>query len=355
VIKNFQTANKARRLQIESLTLGALVIYQLNALIYRPAEGNAESALLEAARQPFPDEEHASVAHSITYRRGAYFASDIVNDGVYRLPHGRAVSEEVLLTLYRVDYLDDIEAALDDADGQMTGRKRAKTGPLATTKRRKTTYNLQVASYSGKSDAGLNESEDDTTLTVKFLGNPTTAATGLSEVSDILHCLPFDILNIAPVPRSNIRWLLLDSAQHEKTKIDIFQTLKLRRIFLQTVCRILPADEWRSKVFDLYFPPKGLSKMHIQHFPSTKYYRQWAKLMDRTPEDVAKSIRERVYSWFSQLQWLPFPESDRMWSTKDIARKGSFLVPSTGVAGNWPHIAINSSSCCSADIEELRG
>ncbi|KAG1789699.1 uncharacterized protein HD556DRAFT_1243345, partial [Suillus plorans] len=49
VVQNLRSACRAARLQPESLALGALVSYQINALTYRPAEGQAESMLLEAS------------------------------------------------------------------------------------------------------------------------------------------------------------------------------------------------------------------------------------------------------------------------------------------------------------------
>ncbi|KAG1772225.1 hypothetical protein EV702DRAFT_976833, partial [Suillus placidus] len=49
VVQNLQTANQAARLQPTSLQLGALIPYLINALIYRPAEGQAENVLLEAS------------------------------------------------------------------------------------------------------------------------------------------------------------------------------------------------------------------------------------------------------------------------------------------------------------------
>ncbi|KAG1737036.1 hypothetical protein EDB19DRAFT_1637269, partial [Suillus lakei] len=51
VVQNLRSAHRAARLQPASLALGALVPYQINALIYRPAEGSAESILLEASCQ----------------------------------------------------------------------------------------------------------------------------------------------------------------------------------------------------------------------------------------------------------------------------------------------------------------
>ncbi|KAG2063846.1 hypothetical protein BDR04DRAFT_1036956, partial [Suillus decipiens] len=49
MVKNLQSANQDARLCHESLQLGALVAYQINALIYQPAEGRAENILLEAS------------------------------------------------------------------------------------------------------------------------------------------------------------------------------------------------------------------------------------------------------------------------------------------------------------------
>lgn len=65
---NFRSTGSASRLRNPSLALGALVIYRMNALIYRPAEGKAEEKLLHSACQHVLD--GADGTRPIMYGRG---------------------------------------------------------------------------------------------------------------------------------------------------------------------------------------------------------------------------------------------------------------------------------------------
>jgi hypothetical protein len=99
VVKNLQDADTPTRLDTSSLTLGAIAIYMLNALIYRPAEGRAETALLEAACQHMLDENGST--YPSMYARGTYFLSDVIVGGTYNLPKTRIIDSNVLEHLYR--------------------------------------------------------------------------------------------------------------------------------------------------------------------------------------------------------------------------------------------------------------
>ena len=73
----------------------------MNALIYRSAEGDAETASLEAASQHVYDAKNFH-PQSRYHRGKAYFLSDITTThGGFLLPNVRRVESDVLLALYR--------------------------------------------------------------------------------------------------------------------------------------------------------------------------------------------------------------------------------------------------------------
>ena len=118
--KSLENDSIQTRLQNDSLALGAILTYQLNALIYRPAEGHSEKILLEAACQHVIDGNEC--LSPILYNRGCYFLSDIAEtNGSYHLPTIRHISPEVLEDLYRRDSMDDITNEFH------TSRKRKQT------------------------------------------------------------------------------------------------------------------------------------------------------------------------------------------------------------------------------------
>lgn len=109
VVKHLENEDTNIRLQNEYLTTGAIVAYQFNAIIYRPAEGRAEKVLLEAACQHVLDENGCSRPN--LYDRGCYFLSDIVKTNKsYRLPTVWPLDVEVLQCLYHRDSIEDIKA-----------------------------------------------------------------------------------------------------------------------------------------------------------------------------------------------------------------------------------------------------
>ncbi|KAG2062928.1 hypothetical protein BDR04DRAFT_1123605 [Suillus decipiens] len=93
-----------------------MVAYQINALIYWPAEGRAENVLLEACYQHIPvDNADGSSTSPIIYRRGTYFLSDLVNDaGAYHLSNIRPIDTNTLLALYSRNFMEDVEVEFSD-------------------------------------------------------------------------------------------------------------------------------------------------------------------------------------------------------------------------------------------------
>ncbi|KAG1840138.1 hypothetical protein F4604DRAFT_1499336, partial [Suillus subluteus] len=161
-------------------------------------------------------------------------------------------------------------------------------------------------------------------------------------LSAIQHQFASDIFQLAPSPKlaSNSQWVLLNTAQRLRTKVDIFQSLDLSGIFRQVQYRIISDADWDNLVFKRYFPAKGASTAKaLQQFPSASYYRQWQALMDGLDEDRAEIIQNRLRQWFDKLYWVPHPESDRMWSTKKSGKEWTMLPP--GEPGNCPRIAVN--------------
>jgi hypothetical protein len=353
-MKNLRAANVTMRFGNASLALGALVTYQLNALIYRPAEGRAETALLEVASQHIYDAK-SSVSHPVMYKRGVYFLSDIVDDGVFRLPHVRRVSSGVLLDLYRRDFMEDIEAALIETPSQNTIPNTMPPRPHArqqTTKRRKTTSRVV---YESSDDSISTDSEDVDIMATA----PATMSTipEIGGLSDLLHQFPSDLLQLVPKPKSagEEPWFLLDKAEVARAKVGIFQSLDIHHVFRHAQCAMVDRADWQTTVFDRYFPRRNYQRpKSLQHFPSAAYYRKWENLMkEAIDDDAADAIRRTVSIWFSKLLWVPFPESDRMWSTRKVNGFEWRVIPSGEAVGLYPHLAINIDSCDKTVIAEL--
>ena len=329
IIQDFQHADSAKRLRHLSLALGALVIYQLNALIYRPAEGNAETKLLEAACQHIHNGPDDLSTHPIMYERGAYFLSDVTNDGGYALPMVRPVDPDILMKLYRRGFWDDmeaefyvapiqnkdtntshpvcrksltrklrtttrfIEAVEGDDEHQLTGvtepvesdddqqplteriTEFIEPAEINNHRRQRTKTKLRPAGAMESEESAEStseESEEDDISPGEF----NNIIDGIPGLSDILRQFPTDVCQLAPTPRSDEdgKWMLLDPLDKAQAKISMFQSLRVGRFFSQAQCWLMTATEWKDKVFLHYFSHKGVQPGNTRHFPSATYYMQ---------------------------------------------------------------------------------
>lgn len=355
VVQNLRSSNSTARLQHASLKLGALISYQINSLIYRPAEGRAESILLQASCQHVPASADGLTSRPIMYGRGTYFLSDIVNNtGAYQLPDNRPIEVDTILALYQRDFMEDIKVEFSQSHAQSSWFRNPKSSELS--RKRKTTHRLHGSDDESCSEmnGGVEENvkEQDTRRSACWAAfdapprTPTAAPASIisNELSAIQRQFASDIFQLAPSPKlaPNSPWVLLDPAQRIHAKVDIFYSLDLHSVFSQVQYRFVSDHNWNNVVFRRYFPAKGTSMSKaLQQFPSASYYRRWRALMDWLDEDDAKIIQNHhLTQWFDNLYWVPHPDSDRMWSTKKgSSRKWTILPP--GERRHCHRIAIN--------------
>lgn len=173
-------------------------------------------------------------------------------------------------------------------------------------------------------------------------------------LTDLLRQFPSDILQLVPNPKSSEEepWCLLTKGDVSRAKVELFQSLDIRRVFRLTQCTMVCADDWQTTVFERYFPRRSFQPpKSLQHYPSAAYYRQWRNLMKEATDEGA--IRETVRVWFNKILWLPFPEGDRMWSTRRANGSQWQMVPAGASVELSPRIAINVDRCDKRVIAEL--
>lgn len=392
MVKSFENDDVSMRLRNESLAVGAIVTYQFNAIIYRPAEGRAEKVLLEAACQHNVDQNGCS--YPSLYDRGCYFLSDIVKtDNSYHLPTVRPIDSAVLESLYRRDSIHDI--ATEFLDSQTCKRKGAHVSISYTLKRRKTTATI-MESTNDDSDGGewsgdsldaedmnadgdieepfdgddsdmadgtgveIEQAEDRNTLwqsgedltapqsqpLTRIVGGAMSDK-GTDVVLHIMRQFPADIFELISKPRKGDRtpWILPDMTQTQLSNINLFKSFNLSSIFRMAQYKIVGPVEWEKVVFDRYFPPKGAApRAGLQHFPVAQYFLSWTALLEGVDIPCAEKLRGLFLTWFQQLWWVPFPASDRMWNMKEVSSTKQFewfIVP-PGEPQSCPRLAVNS-------------
>jgi hypothetical protein len=148
-----------------------------------------------------------------------------------------------------------------------------------------------------------------------------------------------------------------DLVPKQLTSIGLFQSTNFSSIFRQAQYKCVNNETWENLVFDRYFPRKGEAyREGLQGFPVARYYRGWSHLLGRVNIQRAEKIRGFVLNWFCKLWWLPFPESDRMWSTKEtqLTRKSGWIMVPSGQPQKCPRLAINQAALRSEEEEDVR-
>lgn len=341
-----------QRIRNNSLTLGAMAIYQLNALIYRPQEGSAETEILHVACQHIPDEddEGQMLSKPIMYQRGLYFLSDLVDNWGFVLPDARFVEEKTLLRIYGVEYMGDLQVDLQQKE--RLGRRRLQVsydGKQLTQKRKRT---LNFVEMGRNSSSSPSQSESDTDVegensSAVPLGT-SSSGTSDSDLKFILKQFPTDILQLTPKSRTaGSDWLLLPRTPQafSSVKVDMFKSLNIGHILSHVQLRSLDIEDWEILVFDRYFPRKDFKPpTNFQQYPAATYYQHWLKLTG-SPNSKQEDIHQAALAWFKTLAWVPYPYRERMWQTQEAKGLGWIKRSRGALAGPCPRIALNAAVC----------
>jgi hypothetical protein len=362
VIKSLQRAKPARRIWRPSLELGAITVYMINALVYRPGDGQAETTLLNSTCQHVAlnasndsdddDDDDDDMTEPIGYNRGLYFVSDLVLDkNCYRLSANRQIGADMLAVLYRKPGLKAIDQEFSffhpagietQTNPNRIYNRRTKTLDLRYVRPDEDIapeFNLEARGVNLKPRARMT-GED-----IRFGGSDSDEdAEGIDiHVTKIFRQFPYDVFQVAPNRKSHKTgsWILLDDTARSGVRIDVFKTLDLSLIFDEVQYRIVDQNVWKDVVFARYFPAKGQKPPKaLQNFPAATYYKDWIDLMNRLSTNDANLVRRTMFRKFDELHWVPYPASDRMWATKSMTTRGWIRLP-PGKPQACPQLAIN--------------
>lgn len=328
-----------------SLTLGAILIYVLNALNYRPAEGQRETDLTHTCCwniYPRPagedltesdEEDERPVPVLLSY--GLYFISGVyMQDGTtFRMGGANAVSQESIERLYDVQHERDLNVAfhvktISERANPRTQNRLKEPRDVRRVVRREEL----IAQETPLADRGVTMKplprEHGEDIRVLFHNqmdgddNPPREPERIDDiVTRIWRQFPYDIFEKAPNHRSNTQGShsILAADRRREMTIEVFRATDLRELFSRVVIKIVDSENWRKLEFGRYFPVKNFkSPPRLQNFPNMGYYRQWNELMSRLSSKDAQIVRELFWETFKTFQWLPLTDSDRLWNTKSV-------------------------------------
>ncbi|RDB30189.1 hypothetical protein Hypma_012378, partial [Hypsizygus marmoreus] len=367
VVTDLSTSEEQHRRWHASLTLGAMVVYMMNALNYREGQSADEQELLIACSQHVWevdwDEDPDDVEeHPLAHARGLWFVSSVnMADKAARLHPRRLPRKETVARLYG-------EATFDQLAHRFGHTAILIDKPVGGSNVRRISNRRVDPRPAQWAPEDLSDDERDDIdiegrgITLRALdqmaGEDLDDWGGAPEDQDgdytpnailalILKHFPHDVFSCSAnrKDRRKTAYVLLSYEDIAEVTIHKFKTLDLSDIFTRVQARLCNAETW-DMLFDRYFPPRGtppIVKGEKQNFPYTYYYPRWIDLMNRVEtERAAKLIRDEVRKKFNALHWVPFAGSDRMWTTGTSSSKLYVLLPADGHRGSCPWIAVNA-------------
>ncbi|KAH9931385.1 uncharacterized protein B0H18DRAFT_832582, partial [Fomitopsis serialis] len=152
----------------------------------------------------------------------------------------------------------------------------------------------------------------------------------------------YDLIDKAPGPRDKRQPSYMIVSQEERVNAPdaLFQSPELP--FSQVRVIKVERDHWRTKMFDRYFPLPNVPINHaLQNFTNCTYWKLWGGLVGgRTTPVNVNLIRGAVFRLYDELLWLPYTESDRIWTTKTTTAMRANRIPCDSDAPA-PLLAIN--------------
>jgi len=141
-------------------------------------------------------------------------------------------------------------------------------------------------------------------------------------------------------------YLLLDVAERSNASHVNFQKQDLTGVFEAVPGAVGGADYMDREDNGVVFPKEGyVAKGRVQNFPKCLYYNMWASLMTRVRGGQEGIVRNELGKKFGGLMWLPYPETDRMWSTRRSTARWIGKGGEGREGGRAPSIGINGKYC----------
>ena len=353
------------RLNHRSLTLGAALIFMLNALLRSPSSYRQWTTLADAVTMRIAkgailsrEEQFHSIegldADPIRHRQGLFFLCDIVHDdsgGWWWIPESTHLGQshvpdvEVLTALYEVNDPTQLQAFMSPA-----ASKGTKALASTSTKHlpRDQTIDAECIHLDNVADLGL-ELDASGVRVMQMMGpnespsaNETPARSMDEIVNRIIKQFAVDVIGSVPNPRAGGSYLSLSPSECSEVTVDIFKQKAPFKSAWVKVARSLK-DFLDAAHLDRLFPEKNSASPVIPALQNCAYFRSWKRLMEHAVEKDAKKIRTAILEKvLKNLYWVPLTKTDKLWDTTRISktRDGLYMM-GEGTEGSAPHIVVN--------------
>ncbi|KAK7675980.1 hypothetical protein QCA50_014254 [Cerrena zonata] len=385
VVTYMSRCRASRRREKPYLTLGAILIYMLNALHYRPARGQAEDKLVlcccqrvaDGSGESDSDEEDEpnqprSLLVPILYKKGIYnIAGIIMRHGDARIHVFTTVSDHSLSFFYNEPSLTSIQAYFG-VHHQIAGTT-TRINPNRNPNKRVRTHEIQLDDVPAEQRVDFRLAErgvvveappprrgpdidalTDMDVDMELLGfvpNPQPISVN-DRVELIWHQFPRDIISKGPNERGESKpsYLCMSGEAIQAATIAIFNTRDMRDIFVRVQWRQADTKTWDETLFRRYFPPADAQiPTKFQNFRNCVYWQNWRQLIAEMTPTNAIITTACIKAKFDTLLWLPFASADRLWTTK-LSRNVYQFLPSDEPARAAPQIVFNPRRVAQAPL-----
>lgn len=341
-----QVTPPAYRTMRSSLTLGAILIYMMNAMNYRPGEGRVETELTQTCCwNLYQDDDDSDIIVDsdddrdpipVMLDHGLYFVSGITRQqGIaLRMGGGDSVPMDSINLLYGVTDEHDLKVGFNvktwhaDPKGRCRNRiQNRRKGPVDIRRivdeeelkaQDRTLAEQGIVMLPLPQEAG----PDITNPDVYRMDEDQDGQEGIDDIiARMWRQFPYDLLENGPNRKSNREpsHILMPMQERERSTVEVFKTTDLRKLFSRVVVKVVSEASWKRVQFKRYFPHKGFTPpTRFQNFPYMRYFQEWNTLMERLSEEDAKVVRESMWKEFKTFQWLPLTDTDRVWNTKKV-------------------------------------
>jgi hypothetical protein len=360
VLSRFCTAPPITLRRQPVLRTGAIMVWMLNAHIYRPGDQRWDLPLVACCALQRPqgnnDWEETGIADNEELEpafevRGAYFVADLVWDNdLFRLPAlgERELDMAQFRAVFNIGFHQLQSAMMSQA---ITGRTRTLAKNMVKHPRIPRPRNLvmrePLPDNPPVEDFGLGEA--GVTIAANTGMNGTDIEGGLAiphldpdaQVGLIWQELFHNIMAVSPNERNGPSYCTLRAEVINTVTEQLFVSTTLP--FHAVQLKIVDINTWDKILFDRFFPPKILrteGRITLQNFRLCTYFAMWETLVADVTPDGLRLIRRQLLERWRNLAWLPYSSVDRMWDTR-VAGTGNFKRLPVGTRGAAPKIAIN--------------
>jgi hypothetical protein len=179
-----------------------------------------------------------------------------------------------------------------------------------------------------------------------------------AQMSRLWRQFVMDISYKAPNQRgvSNPSHVRLSREDRLAASEEPYRNINLAQVFHAVWYKNAEVDQWKQ-AFNWLFPPIGRRvAKDVQNYGACKYYSMWMELLDdnRDNKRLIEAIRAKFFKRIREWRWMPYAQSDRIWSTsaKKPSSRSFTRWPPAADRPPAPHILLHSREIPSFHVAE---